>query len=834
MKFVVVVLFLIVAVLLSSQPAPREQVGPLPNGGFLLSSGWVLRPAGRQVPMGTLPMSAAVSPDGKHLLVLNGGYLPPSIAVIDTASESEIARVAVPDAWLGLTFSAKGDRVYVGGGSQAAVFEFAFGAGKLTSTRTFPVAPPEKRTYKDFIGDVAFDPAGRLLYAADLYNDTIAVINPQSGTVIERYRTGRRPYRILFPPDGKSFFVSSWADGAVYHHDTEKGAILERLRLGPHTTDMLWLPGKPAEVPAGPEQEQPFDWVTARLFVTASNTNNVYVLGATESGEMRRMEAINVSMTPWQPAGMTPSALALSPDRKQLFIVCSDANAVAVADVSGARSQPLGFIPTGWYPTAVRVLADRRIVVLNGRGLRSFPNPQGPNPTNITAPVHLGESPVQYVGRMQTGTAGFIDPPSEEQLEAYSRTVFENSPYRDALLENAGTGGGSPIPSRPGDPSPIKHVVYIVKENRTYDQVFGDLKPGNGDPSLVLFGEDAGPNHRKLAREFVLLDNFYVNSDVSADGHNWSTAAIAPDYVQKLWPNSYAQRRKHYDYEGSDPAAVPPSGYLWTNAAAAGVSMRNYGYFVSNLPLGKVTDGVHVEVVRDPVLNRVTNRRYRGFDLDYPDVERAKVFLEDLAEFEKSGRMPSLLILRLGNDHTSGAAAGKIAPLSAFADNDAALGSIVEGISKSRFWPETAIFVLEDDAQNGPDHVDSHRSPAFVISPYSRRGAVDSTMYNTTSMLRTMELILGLRPMTTFDAGARPMSNALQAKPDPRPYTAEKPRIPLDRRNPARSAAAARSSKLDFSEADRIDDDELNDILWRAIRGDQDAPPPPVRSLFAR
>lgn len=834
MRFVVVVLLITMAVLLSSQPAPREQVGPLPNGGFLLNNGWILRPAGRQVPIGTLPMSAAVSPDGKYLLVLNGGFLPPSIAVIETATERELGRTAVPDAWLGLTFSPKGDRVYVGGGSQAAVFEFAFAGGKLTATRTFPVVAPEKRTHKDFIGDVAFDPAGRLLYAADLYNDSIAVINPQSGMVIEHFTTGRRPYRILFPPDGKSFFVSSWADGTVYHHETDKGAILERLRLGPHTTDMLWLPGKPAAAPAGPEQEEPFDWVAARLFVAASNTNNVYVLGASESGEMRRIEAINVSMTPWQPAGMTPSALALSPDRKRLYIVCSDANAIAVADISGARSQPLGFIPTGWYPTAARVLADNRIVVLNGRGLRSYPNPQGPNPTKVAAPVHLGESPVQYVGRMQTGTASFIDPPSEEQLDAYSRTVFANSPYRDELLENARTGQGSPIPARPGNPSPIKHVVYIVKENRTYDQVFGDLKPGNGDPSLVLFSADAGPNHRKLAREFVLLDNFYVNSDVSADGHNWSTAAIAPDYVQKLWPNSYAQRRKLYDYEGGEPAAVPPSGYLWTNAAAAGVSMRNYGYFVTNRPLAKVTDGIQVEVVRDPVLNRVTNRRYRGFDLDYPDVERAKVFLDDLAEFEKTGQMPSLLILRLGNDHTSGTATGKIAPLSAFADNDAALGRIVEGISKTRFWPETAIFVLEDDAQNGPDHVDSHRSPAFVISPYARHGVVDSTMYNTTSMLRTMELILGLRPMTTFDAGARPMSNAFQTAADTRTYTAEQPRRALDQRNSARSATAARSARLDFSDADRIDDNELNEILWRAIRGEQDAPPPPVRSLFAR
>jgi hypothetical protein len=357
------------------------------------------------------------------------------------------------------------------------------------------------------------------------------------------------------------------------------------------------------------------------------------------------------------------------------------------------------------------------------------------------------------------------------------------------------------------------------------------MKQGNGDPSLLMFGEEVTPNHHKLARQFVLLDNFYVNSDVSADGHNWSTAAIAPDYVQKLWPNSYAGRRRLYDYEGQEPTAVPPTGYLWTNAAAAGISMRNFGYFVNNRAK-PLADGVQIDSVRDRILNAVTNRYYRGFDLDYPDVERARVFLRELAEYEKSGQMPRLIFVRLGNDHTSGTAAGRIAPRSAVADNDYALGMIVEGVSRSRFWPETALFVLEDDAQNGPDHVDSHRSPAFVIAPYVRRGTVDSSMYNTTSMLRTMELFLGLRPMTHFDAGARPMAACFQATPDPQPYVAEKPRIPLDERNPAASATAARSARLDFSQEDRINDHELNDILWRAIKGT--TPPAPVRSYFAR
>ena len=250
------------------------------------------------------------------------------------------------------------------------------------------------------------------------------------------------------------------------------------------------------------------------------------------------------------------------------------------------------------------------------------------------------------------------------------------------------------------------------------------MKEGNGDPSLVLFGENSTPNLHKLAREFVLLDNFYVNSDVSADGHNWSTAAIAPDYVQKMWPNKYANRRTTYDFEEQDAASLPPAGYLWTNAAAAGVSLRNFGYMVNNKPNAPL-GAEQITGVRDPVLAKVTNPMYRGFDLNYPDVERAKVFLAELAEYEKSGNMPRLIVMRLGNDHTSGTAAGKIAPLSAAADNDYAVGQLVEGVSKSRFWNSTAIFILEDDAQNGPDHVDSHRSPGlphFPLGEAPRRG----------------------------------------------------------------------------------------------------------------
>ncbi|MSV28413.1 MAG: hypothetical protein EXQ52_06665 [Bryobacterales bacterium] len=802
-----------VAAMLSSQPAPREQAGPLSTGGTLLVSGWRVRPAGKQMPLDTMPMSSAVSPDGRFLLVLNGGYNPPSISVIDVKETRELGRVRLADAWLGLCFSPRGDKVYVGGGSTGSVHEMNFLNGALTPARSFAVVPLEKKTVRDFIGDVTLSPDGRLLYAADLYHDSVAVINPQSGIVIERYKTGRRPYRILFHPDGKSFFVTSWTDGTLGHYSATDGSLLSSLRLGAHPTDMVWRAGK--NDPAEGESS----WA-ARLFVAAANTNNVYTVGVSESKELKQVETINVAMTPRQPVGMTPSALALSPDLKRLYVVCSDANAVAAADVSEDRTRVLGFIPVGWYPTAARVVADGRLVVLNGRGLRSYPNPKGPNPTKKSAPLHEGLRSDEYIGSIQRGSSSWIEELTETQIAAHTKTVLANTPYNDAKLDRK-----EPLPAG------IKHVIYIVKENRTYDQVLGDMKEGNGDASLVLFGEEITPNHHKLAREFVLLDNFYVSADVSADGHSWSTAAIANDYIQKFWPNSYAGRRKVYDYEGQEPTSAPPAGYLWTNAAAAGVTMRNYGYFVNNV--AKPQPGAAaISGTRDPVLQRVTNPNYPGFDLDYPDVERAKVFLADLGSFEKSGEMPALLLVRLGNDHTSGTAAGKISPLSAVADNDYALGLLVEGVSRSRFWNSTAIFVLEDDAQNGADHVDSHRSPAFLISAFSKRKFVDSSMYNTTSMLRTMEMILGLRPMTHFDAGARVMTAALQTVADPTPYAAEKPRISLDQRNPAASATAARSAKLNFEQEDMIDDDELNDILWRAIRKDE--PPAPVRSAFGQ
>jgi DNA-binding beta-propeller fold protein YncE len=561
--------------------------------------------------------------------------------------------------------------------------------------------------------------------------------------------------------------------------------------------------------------------------------NNVYSVGMTRDGQLSVLEAINVATTPMHPLGMTPSALATDIDERRLYVVCSDANAVAEVEIGGPRSQVLGFIPTGWYPTAVRVLSGNQMVILNGKGLGSRPNPDGPNPAKPGQPLFQGGPVVApgYVPHIQTGTVAFLPVPTAEQLAGFTQTVLASSPYRDEILYGSNNDEQALRFSRAeGRASPIQHVIYVIKENRTYDQVLGDLEKGNGDKSLNLFGEQITPNLHELAREFITYDNFYENSDVSAEGHNWLSAAIAPDYTVKLWPNEYAGRRQTYDFEGGEPANTPPAGYIWDNALQAGLSVRDYGEWTTNL---KSTSGPRqIHNVRDSAIQNFVDLNFRGFDLEYPDVNRADEFIREWKNFDTTGQAPQLIILRLGNDHTQGTRPGHLTPFAEVADNDYAVGMVVDAVSHSKLWNSTAFFVIEDDAQNGPDHVDSHRAPAWVISPYTHRGIVDSTMYNQMSILRTMELILGLRPMTHFDAAARPMFGTFSTDPDARPYTVIPPRTSTTERNPLNASGASQSARMDFSDADRADDDELNAVLWRAIKHTD--PPPPTRSAFAK
>ncbi len=495
----------------------------------------------------------------------------------------------------------------------------------------------------------------------------------------------------------------------------------------------------------------------------------------------KAIETIGTAIDPRAPTGSTPSSLALSADESILFVANAATNNLAVVNVKEpGKKRAFGVHPH-------RLVSDLRppgddgktLFVTNAKGASSKANRDGPNPIS-----KANASTREYIAGLFQGTLSTIPLPTPAQMAEYSKTVYECSPLKtdDPLAVNQrGVTPGGPIPSKVGDPSPITHCVYIIKENRTYDQVFGDLPQGNGEPALCLFPEVVTPNHHALVREFVLLDNFYVDGEVSADGHEWTMGAYATDYVERTWPLSYrGDRRVPYPAEGQLAISRPAGGYLWDKAAEKGVSYRSYGEFVQNNPIPGMPATTLVKTLRDHF-----DPKYRSYDLNYPDVKRADRFLEELAEFEKSGDLPRLIVIRLPNDHTSGTKPGTLTVTAFVADNDLALGRVVEGLSKSRFWKNLAIFVVEDDAQNGSDHVDAHRTVALAISPYIKRKTVDSTMYSTSSMLRTMELCLGLEPMSQFDASARPMSNAFTDKPDLTPYVHRPAGVDLSARNDA-------------------------------------------------
>jgi len=382
---------------------------------------------------------------------------------------------------------------------------------------------------------------------------------------------------------------------------------------------------------------------------------------------------------------------------------------------------------------------------------------------------------------------------------------------------------------------PIQHVVYVIKENRTYDQILGDLPSGDGDTSLVFFPRRISPNHHALAERFGVFDRFFVNAEVSPDGHNWSTAAYATDYLEKTIPSNYSRRGRSYDYEGTnrdsvpaDDVAEPGTGYLWNLAQRAGITFRNYGEFV--IPLDFLPDGTRPAgyQANKPFLREHTNGKFPGFSMSIPDQQRADIWIAELQEFERAGTMPTLEIVRLPNDHTSGMAAGAHTPFAFMADNDLALGRMVEALSKSSFWKSSVVFVLEDDAQNGSDHVDSHRSPLLVISPWSR-GGVSHAFANTTDVLLTIEELLGLGSMSQFDHYGRALRTVWRDAPDLRPYAALQPGVSLDDKNPSRGAGARESRGLALAKEDQADEDLFNRILWRAIKGESRPWPGPKR-----
>jgi DNA-binding beta-propeller fold protein YncE len=787
---------------------PRALPGVQANGTILLPNQWSLRPAGKQVELGDFPVNIALHPSGQWLAVLHAGYGDQEVLIVDLNHKKQriTCRVSLDQTFYGLCFSPDGRALFASGGEFEVVHAFRFERGLLSRHRELHVAP---LATKFIPGGLAVDPSGRWLCVAGTWGDAVCLLpldNPENRSSVPLGKDSY-PYACAIDPAGKRLYVSLWNQAAVAVVDLEDQKVVATWPTERHPTEIVLAPD--AKV----------------LYVACANSTKVSVVDTTTG---KGLETIACALYPAAPAGNTPNSLTLTPDGQLLFVANADANNLAVFNVATpGQSKPAGFIPVGWYPTSVRYNpADKRIYVANGKGTMPLANPQGPNPL-----LPLNRTARQYIGGLLRGTLSIIDLPTPERMAVYSKQAYACSPLRNDQGVIVPPPQGNPIPAKVGEPCPIKHVIYIIKENRTYDQVFGDMREGNGDPYLCIFPESITPNHHRLAREFVLLDNFYVDGEVSADGHEWSMGAYATDFVEKVWPLVYRgspQKKLTFPAEGNfDAVARPAGGYIWDRCAEAGVSYRSYGEWIEN---GKTP--------QDPGKARVKaleghfDPRFRGFDLDYSDQKRADRFIEELARFEKEGNMPQLIIMRLPNDHTSGTKVGKPTPTAYVADNDLALGRVVEAVTKSSFWKETALFVIEDDAQDGSDHVDAHRTVALVISPYVRHGQVDSALYSTSSMLRTMELILGLKPMSQFDAAARPMYASFQEKPDLRPYEHSVPDTDLKATNRITAWGAKLSEKFDLTKEDAADEQLLNEVIWRSVRGPDSPMPPPVRAAF--
>ena len=770
-----------------------------------LPNGWALSPAGRSLPLGDLPLNIQISASKKLMAVTNNGQSKQSIQLIDPISEKILHDQPIGKAWYGLKFSADEKKLYASGANDNIILVYPIVNKKFGVADTIVLG---KAWPKEKIGPtgIELDDAGKRLYVVTKENNSLYVFDLNTKKLLNKVNLGAEAYDCLLSPDKSKLYISLWGADKLAIYDVKGQKISSEILTESHPNEII--------------QNKSGDY----LFVANANDNSVSVI-ETKTG--RVIEVISTAMYPTKLTGSTTNGLALSEDEKTLYVANADNNCLAVFNVSNpGKTTSKGFIPTGWYPTNVRV-AGKKIFVSNGKGFSSMANPDGPQPIKKTddSGVHLGisaQKEVQYIGSLFKGTLSIIDSPTDSQLELFSKQVYANTPFNKQVEVISKGSANNPIPNVQGGKSPIKYVFYVIKENRTYDQIFGDIKKGNGDSTLCIFPEKVTPNHHALANEFVLLDNFYVDAEVSADGHNWSMAAYATDYTEKTWPTSYGSRGGTYDYEGSRKIAYPRDGYIWDYAKRAGISYRSYGEFVTK-------DG--------PTLNSLighTATKYPGYNLDIKDVDRISAFKADFDSLLSINSVAQFNTIRLGNDHTSGQRIGKPTPTAYLADNDLALGLLVEHISNSSIWNESAIFVLEDDAQNGPDHVDAHRSPAFVISPYVKRNSVNSSMYSTSGMLRTMELILGLPPMSQYDAAAVPLSDCFTNTPDFKPYTTKPANVDLNQRNTVWNKSAERSQEWNFAREDAAPDLDLNEVVWKSVKGEDSMMPAPRRSAFVK
>jgi YVTN family beta-propeller protein len=960
--FTLLALLLTTCLVFSANPdEPASEGRPITPAGTLVQDLTT-----RQAAVGALPVDFVSTPDKRFLIAVNSGYGvqfnasgnrgQQSIAVIDLNAKPAAAVVqnvyfpSPQSVNVGAVFSPVPNEdgsyaLYVSGGFENKIWIFRFqpenrspitpaSPGPNTTVEApfidvngFATAANSPRYNSDrapvYPTGLAISPDGNTLFVANNLSDSLGII--------EDLRGARKLTRVDLPSHSYPYavaavhergvvvkvYVSCWNDHSVAVVYPGGSHALSRIAVDRHPTAML------------------LNSDHTRLYVANSNNDSVSVIDTRIDKEIER---ISVRLSEQVPSGNSPEGLALNGD--QLYVANAHSNSVAVVELKESHSKVRGFIPTGQYPSAIAV-AGRTIFIGNGKGTgvqnssmivdNSGRVPNGPNERFPTGTGRATGQGGQYSVALVVGNISAVNLPDDPALARYTQQVMRNN----GLL---GPRQARLFPTR----SPIKHVIYVIKENRTYDQVFGDVEKSgdgataDGDQSLAIFGagdaaarsdgkrQDISPNHRALALRFGLFDRFFVNSEASPDGHNWSTAAFSTDYVDKAFRWNYSRRGRTYDFEGfnrlpnyepvrgvpslfgpgvttedvanymrrfvpylhgSRDIAEPETLYLWDAAARAGLTYRNYGEFLATL------SEADVKAIRDnrtksypdisptvsafatkKLLEGRFNTEYRNFDMDTPDSmtvdsyraaketngsplissshaeqrfrgnSRLGVWLQEFKTFagERAAggedRLPNLSVLRLSNDHTDGISARKPTPQFYVADNDYALGLLVEAVSNSPYWKDTAIAVVEDDAQDGPDHVDAHRSVALLISAYNRPGALIHEFHNTVSLIRTIELLLGIEPMNQLDATATPI-NIFRSEPDLRPYKALLPNVALDNlvNPPARDAATAYFMRLtdeqDLERADMADPEVLNRIIWFSVRGN--VPMPEVKRLPA-
>jgi len=912
------ILFSVAAAALLGVPAVAQTPNILVTGKKITQP-----PLGVQANVGSLPMHMILSPDGKYAVSTDMGFRQ-ALSVLDTRTGAVVSQTPFfPDPnqpganaadpkkinlYYGLAFAPTANpdgsyTLYASQGSKAAVGVYTLANGALTSTGTISLKPG------DFAAGLATDARGYLYVAVNeyyggpdplgpvtqpgrllVYNTAVSPaaevarvpVGPVAGPTPPNAPPNSFPLAVAALGDGSRVYVSSQRDGAVYVFNASVPAATAAagvLQTGAHPISLL------------------LNRAQTKLYVANAHSDTVSVINTADDSS-----AATVLLRPdgaTTLAGATPTGLGLSPDESRLYVTLGDMNAVAVVDLAAGATT--GYIPTGWYPTAVVASPlKKQLLVANAKGTKT----RNPNPGQKVYDLPGGKS-TDSAGRYYDlniieGQVQTVPVPNPVQLAAETQQVIVNNRIPQIGVVPAPLGQ---IGLKSGG---IKHVIYIVKENRTYDQVLGDLPQGNGEPDLAIFGQKVTPNLHALASRFVLLDNFYDCGEASGDGWPWSTQGIANEYVIKNLPYNYSGRGRNYDFEGQnngylvggfaakDPngktnstvftngaPAIPdvaeaPAGHIWDLVASAKLPYRNYGFFTSfgvgavlpdNYPTAKglLPPGRYTSGALDPVANGITDFDFRRFDGAYPDSDAPSLygfqgyptksygafgaksrFTEWNREFQAqlaANIVPAFSMVRFMNDHTRGLTPGAASPQAQVADNDYAVGQLVDAVSHSAIWNSTAIFVIEDDAQDGPDHVDAHRSTCYVISPFIKRASVDHTFYNTDSVLRTMELLLGLPPMSQYDAVATPFLDFDAAPSNGALYTAQlPPQAIITDTNPVLSSLkpgttayhlAKLSSKLDLIHPDSAPAALLTDMEWKSVKGMSAKAPAPHHSALA-